>query len=103
MPPTDQNPPAPPVALPSLSHNIAVVSTGNTARFHPYQRENSHHVTAKNDTRIDPRLARKQGPNGGKEKPKDPRLSLQTPQQTAPRLPPASNQVNTNRDPRQRR
>lgn len=91
------------MAIPSLPHNIAAVSTSNTIRFHPYQRENSHHAAAKNDTRIDPRLARKQGANGGKEKPKDPRLSQQTTQQTAPRLPPASNQVNTNRDPRQRR
>ena len=87
------------MAIPSS----AAVSASNTTRFHPYQRENSHHAAAKVDTRTDPRLARKQAGNGGKEKPKDPRLSQQTTQQTVPRLPPGSNQVNTNRDPRQRR
>eukprot|EP00795_Rhopilema_esculentum_P013513 gene13513-4393_t len=75
----------------------------SSGRYHPYQRENSHPGVIKSDSRADPRLLRKQGTNGAKEKPKDPRLAQQIAAQTPPRPPVVANLVNTNRDPRQRR
>eukprot|EP00794_Sanderia_malayensis_P017506 gene17506-19256_t len=87
-------------SLPSTLPLPAGSSNQPNPRYHPYQRENSNTGALKNEVRIDPRLARKVPSNGANNKPKDPRMPSQTAQ---PPLRPASNQVNTNRDPRQRR
>ena len=76
-------------------------------RYHPYQRENSNAGSMKAEIRIDPRLARKPVgllAGGGKDKPKDPRLLVPPPPApVAAKQTLINNQVNTNRDPRQRR
>ena len=98
-------PPVPTGPSSGTSPNFPSTQSATTlaSRYHPYQRETSSIAGMKNEIRSDPRLLHKVGGNGGKDKPKDPRLTQQVPPQNAPRPSLAANQVNTNRDPRQRR
>jgi len=78
-------------------------SSPSSTRYHPYQRETSGVVGAKPEPRPDPRLSNKVVSNIAKDKPKDPRLLQQLATQNVARPSLSTNQVNTTRDPRQRR
>ena len=87
----------------SSTFGVIQSATTTASRYHPYQRETNNIIGGKTEIRTDPRLSSKVGSTGGKDKPKDPRLLQQLAVQATTRPSLSSNQVNTNRDPRQRR